>query len=400
MSLIAPLTSIRSVLALWVVLFHFHSSGLLANNWLAVANPIWQQGYLGVDGFFILSGFIMMHVHERDFSGANFLHTGQAAPAWRGALRYWALRVARVFPLHYAMLLIYLGIFILYALLHKTLPLPERYQLIDFAYNVLNIHAWGVCSTINWNSPAWSISAEWAAYLAFPFLVPLFQVVRSPWLWAGLAFTGLGLFLTSTGLQLSELTINGGVVRIACEFTLGMALHRWWGHRQATPAMATLGLATGVGLLCGGAWLGNQVVGYMLAPVAMAVLLVTLASLPTNWAKHFGHPTLLYLGEISYATYLVHILCIQGFQMLHLNERFNERFNEHFAANTVLNSGINTGATVLLLGGITLAAALLNRYIEVPARRYLRLWIDQHLPSLNAKRPLVKGDTLTTPLSV
>jgi peptidoglycan/LPS O-acetylase OafA/YrhL len=80
------------------------------------------------------------------------------------------------------------------------------------------------------------------------------------------------------------------------------------------------------------------------------------------------------MGEISYATYLVHILCIQGYQMLHVAERFGQ----HVVINTL--------GTVGLLGVITLAAALLNRFIEVPARQYLRVWIDRHLP---------KGDSRT-----
>ena len=41
----------------------------------------------------------------------------------------------------------------------------------DFAHQLILTHAWGFGEAASWNGPAWSISAEWAAYLTFPFLL-------------------------------------------------------------------------------------------------------------------------------------------------------------------------------------------------------------------------------------
>src|SRR5580700_2561778 len=40
----------------------------------------------------------------------------------------------------------------------------------DILPNVFLLQAFGVCHIYNWNIPSWSISAEWGAYLVFPFL--------------------------------------------------------------------------------------------------------------------------------------------------------------------------------------------------------------------------------------
>src|SRR3569832_1585964 len=83
-----PLTSMRFFAAMWVVLYHYwpnldpHTPALVS------------KGYLGVELFFVLSGFILCHVYlqgagEGRFKYGSFL---------------WA-RLARVYPLHLATLL-------------------------------------------------------------------------------------------------------------------------------------------------------------------------------------------------------------------------------------------------------------------------------------------------------
>jgi len=61
------LTGVRGIAALWVVLFHLQQFagefGLEAVKGL----PGLRSGWAGVDLFFVLSGFILMLVHERDF---------------------------------------------------------------------------------------------------------------------------------------------------------------------------------------------------------------------------------------------------------------------------------------------------------------------------------------------
>jgi peptidoglycan/LPS O-acetylase OafA/YrhL len=83
---IRPLTSLRFFAALWVVLFHY---------WVKLDGPaepaIITRGYLGVELFFTLSGFILCHVYLARFGEGGFKYGGFL---WN--------RLARVYPLHLA----------------------------------------------------------------------------------------------------------------------------------------------------------------------------------------------------------------------------------------------------------------------------------------------------------
>ena len=81
------LTGVRGVAALWVVLFHIQELSIYQDvSWLDLI-PFAAGGFREVDLFFILSGFIMMHVHATDF--CNF--------SIRRYVLFMSLRVIRIF---------------------------------------------------------------------------------------------------------------------------------------------------------------------------------------------------------------------------------------------------------------------------------------------------------------
>ena len=75
---IPALTGLRGIAALWVVFFHLEYGSAI---------PIIEKGYLGVDIFFILSGFILMHAYSGPKSNKF------------GYTRFIKARIARVYPL-------------------------------------------------------------------------------------------------------------------------------------------------------------------------------------------------------------------------------------------------------------------------------------------------------------
>src|SRR5579862_660023 len=146
-----PLTSLRFVAAMWVVLFHYWPH-------LAVAGtpPLVAKGYLGVECFFVLSGFILCHVYLPSFEAGRFKYGDFL----------WA-RIARIYPLHIATL-VAMGLMAGVALAAGLPVDPDVLSLPALPANLTLTQAWGLSPVAGWNHPSWSISAEWFAYLSFP----------------------------------------------------------------------------------------------------------------------------------------------------------------------------------------------------------------------------------------
>lgn len=147
------LTSIRFILALGVVLFHYQLQWVYGPP----GTGLITHGRLGVDVFFILSGFILTHVYlaqER---------------AGRYRLRpFIVARFARIYPMHIIMVLFTLMMVVAASLLGAEYE-SEGLSVSGFVQAVLMVHAWFPTDIQNWwNGPSWSLSAEWFAYLLFP----------------------------------------------------------------------------------------------------------------------------------------------------------------------------------------------------------------------------------------
>lgn len=78
------LTPLRGVAALWVVLYHYCGTAqFLPNLDITPHSYLISKGYLAVDMFFILSGFVMAHVYRRTFSESVSKHI--AAFLWHAS---------------------------------------------------------------------------------------------------------------------------------------------------------------------------------------------------------------------------------------------------------------------------------------------------------------------------
>lgn len=175
------LTALRGVAAILVALLHFHF----------FLGPVMPYGkanfidnlYLMVDLFFILSGFIMCYVYEDSFK------IGIQKRKYKNFL---VARLARIYPLHIFTLLAEVCIFLFLIAVGKLefLPLPSQnmYNLNAIPTNLVFMHTLGFHDFVSWNSPSWSLGAEWWAYVLFPFLFVAFKKLKyKNW------FIGLGI---------------------------------------------------------------------------------------------------------------------------------------------------------------------------------------------------------------
>jgi peptidoglycan/LPS O-acetylase OafA/YrhL len=283
-----PITALRFGAAIWVAVYAFWEN--LAG---APSSSLVQKGYLGVELFFVLSGFILSHVYlqaagEKRFSYRSFL---------------WA-RVARVYPLHVATL-VGVGLLAGAALVAGMSVDGNVLSWASLPANLLMVHAWGLAPVAGWNHPSWSISAEWFAYLCFPLFAWVFWRLRQR---PVMAVVGAAVFLAAlysgferlAGFPLTEATILWGALRIVPCFALGCALYLV--YRKAPLKAPWTASAVSFGLMVLSAALGLwDGVTVLLA----GALILSLASLPNERAGWLASKPAVYLGEISYSVYMV-----------------------------------------------------------------------------------------------
>lgn len=357
-----PLTGVRFFLALGVVLFHYQLQWTLPDG----AAGLMNRARLGVDVFFILSGFILTHVYLQ----------GDGAPNYR---RFLAARFARIYPAHLFILLAMLGLVLVAPLFGVGLE-PGRFNPADFAGTLLLVQAWFPRETlVLWNGPAWSLSAEWFAYLAFPAYAALALRLRTrPWVIIALAamlFIALDAFYRAQfGRVLPRAEDSLGILRIIPEFLYGIGLYylgqRWTPSTRTSVIGALAATATLLLFMQIGA--DDRIIVAAAGPFILSLALLAKARVRT----FLSHPVALFAGEASFALYLVHIPILMVWR--NAAQAFAGWPGDY-------RMGIGELAAMLVL---TLAfAAAIHVFVERPGRRLLRAWMaPQRADPVEARR--------------
>ncbi|MBV8523676.1 MAG: acyltransferase, partial [Acetobacteraceae bacterium] len=232
---------------------------------------------------------------------------------------------------------------------------PVRFGVDELWRNLLLIHGWGLSDRWAWNYPSWSISTEWAGYLAFPALWGITR--RLPMRLACALPAGMLLALaaaeTAAGKNGLNLSYRGALCRFLPEFIAGMAAVRLASVSIVLPPGRLIALA-GVVVAVGAClwWRDAIVVGGLW--LCLAGLLI--ASRQGSQPALTGIPGLVRLGEISYSFYMS-FACVEMLQAV-LWRRLHASPEE----------GPLLFAAVALAGTLALATATW-RWVERPVAR-------------------------------
>jgi peptidoglycan/LPS O-acetylase OafA/YrhL len=277
------LQSGRAVAAIMVVVFHANAYLLPATLYDGVsAGQVFNFGYAGVEFFFVLSGFIMLLVHRQDF--------GKPAKA----LIFIRKRILRIYPIYWVVMC---ALIVLYLLVPDTSPDHMRDPVALLASLALWPMPDGPMMQV-----AWTLQHEMAFYLVFA-LILLNQTVGGAIFLVWMAACVLALPAHgTTGYPLDFLLKPHNIL-----FLLGLVAAL--AHRHFSPAAARAAFWGGTAAFLG---LGLSETVFDLAlmqalltlgyGIAAATIIIGLAqgNLPAPaWLS--------FLGDASYAVYLVHL---------------------------------------------------------------------------------------------
>jgi peptidoglycan/LPS O-acetylase OafA/YrhL len=351
---IPALTGLRWWAALSVFFYHAVTlPGIFAPS--AAMKPVQfllgPAGGVGVSFFFVLSGFVLTWSARRVDTVTSF----------------WRRRIVRIYPNHWIGCLLAIGAMLLtgdFTQLHDVV----RVLLLVQTWTPSFIVATGV------NGVSWTLACEMFFYLCFPLLIVLIRKIAPArlWYWAGGIVVAVFLFPVLSNLLPAQPTMPFGppfpeaaswfverlpVTRLA-EFTLGILLARIvmagrWIRIPAWTAWTFLGLGYVVSM-------DNQEnlygrVAITLIPIAVLIAnaaTADVAGLPALASR----PALVWLGNVSFAFYIVHLTVLSNIGRL-------------FTGTRTVPAGI--GVLVLALA-VTLALAwLVHVSVEKPVYRLL-----------------------------
>lgn len=335
------LTGVRAVAAVFVVFFHFGDSFAALFPAFAFFSPIYKSGDMGVDLFFMLSGFILSLNYLDRFRTISLSSYGKFLRA----------RLARIYPVHLFTLMV-LTVFVISARRASVTMHDTHYSPFTWFTNLFLVHVWpGFSRGVTWNFPSWSISAEWFAYLLFPFFAVWVAFTKRPYIWFALALIS---YMVPCFFGIEQHQTRWALLRVTCEFTAGCFLFQIYRAGRKCP----------------------------LPPWICGLLSVTICAVCTkfDWPRAFSLPFFalliwglatyshgwlsgrlaVYFGQVSYALYMTHGLC----------EIILKRAlpAEHFTSASLATRG---GIIAVYFSLISVAALLTYHYVETPARRWL-----------------------------
>lgn len=356
------LTPLRGLAALWVIFYHFTWQYFPQLNSEAFTQAI-AKGYLAVDLFFLLSGFVLTHVYLATFQ------QGATARDYRAFL---AARVARVYPLHLFVLAAFVIAEFVFAHGRAVMPLDGPLSVTAIFANIFMLQGLDALR-LSWNYPAWSISLEFAAYLVFPLVLPLLcqgNRLRRVVVAAGCAAIVAWLaFATEDGLN--QWSGSLALARCLPEFFLGSLAYgiyrsgRWaiWLQRDTTLLVTVTALAL---------MLHSGVHDALIVPL-FVLLILSAVSNRGRGAAWLNCRPLAWLGDVSYSTYLLH-----GFMLYLAGRALPYLFSTVDPGQLSFAQAALTAAA--MLGATLLAAAWTYRIVELKGRTFLRARLSRPAP--------------------
>jgi peptidoglycan/LPS O-acetylase OafA/YrhL len=224
-------------------------------------------------------------------------------------------RLARIYPLQLVTLLLAIAMIVVAVSIGITVPSPDNFTVWGAVQDLLLIRGWEPFPHQGWNFPAWSLSAEWFAYLLFPAIALFIGVVRRRRLGLLLVLAGC-LVLEGLGALLLP-SFNGmphPLLRVLAGFVAGVAIFAIGRPRVRPGFLTVIGVISLALLITTAGRIGSDPVRAMVALVLSGGIVIGLAHGAGPAIRWLSSRPLEYGGRISYGVYMIHgiVLMIGG----------------------------------------------------------------------------------------
>jgi peptidoglycan/LPS O-acetylase OafA/YrhL len=287
-------------------------------------------GHFGVELFFIISGFVILMTIERK----NTVHDFAVS------------RAARLMPA-------FLAVLLLATVILNFWPMPPPLGTPTLRQFLANLTmAPSLFGEAAVDLPYWTLTYELMFYLYMALILRLGLLRSVEWL--GLLAVAVScLLLATVDMQLHRRSAIVLLVGYSNFFLIGICLYRF--HARAARPITYLVLACAIAVAAfGGREQAFYAPGWVYLPLTAAfAFLVWFAA--GNHGRWLAWPPLIFLGRISYALYLVHV--VLGYSII--------RFGVTQGWSTI-NGVIAAGV------GSIVVATLVHYLVEAPGERWLR----------------------------
>jgi len=292
------LTGVRGFAAFIVVFFHLQTQVFALLPPSRLLAPLLEQAVTALDLFFVLSGFV--------------LYANYAGVRWNGRslASFFTNRFARIYPVYFVTFLAIAAAYAAAALLDLPIAGQPGWQV--YVANLFLVQSWPLDRIPSLDYVAWSVSAEWFAYLWFPTLTFAFLLVRRRPRWALALAAVLMLANAACTAAAADWFRDWGLSWIVFEFPAGMALAAWYMARQSSAAGdgrarriaggLSIALAVAFGIACY-AW---PTLAHSAGQVWVACVVASLALGQGTMALWLSSRFWLRWGDRSYSLYLGH----------------------------------------------------------------------------------------------
>jgi peptidoglycan/LPS O-acetylase OafA/YrhL len=365
---IKPLTGLRAIAATWVVIFHLVGGrkavwNQQVPNLDSIGGPLIYAGQLGVDLFFVLSGFVLS-LNYLDKLGPHLTLAGSRKFLWA--------RLSRVWPVFFVMINV-AGLVELAIARGSDRPLASEFHATAYLQQVTLTQQWFAArhDGTSWDGPAWTVSCEALAYLLFPILaliIARITVGGSPRLLLGLSLIVMAPYVLMMASSESFSSGFSWILRIMCQFLAGMLAYcfvkavDWTKQRRDIAGVASVLLVV---VIVAWLYVADQTAfksdwSFVVLLFVPLVICLSVGSGPIT--AFLSTKTLLLGGYISYSLYLVQS------PVLHSGDALVSGLKQ-------THPNIYLTLCVALLPVAFFTAYCMWRFIEEPARLRMRAMV-------------------------